>query len=327
MQTRAPSITPRRRLLVPFRISVARLMVLIALFAVVLSAWLFNRRHSSIERAWVGIQIAALSHADTAKRAEAAENLRVVDRADLPLAMPALIGALADPDWQVRRIAAHSLAAAIDRYGAVRTGNFGPEIELATSALILLFDDSRPEVRIEAIRGVGLLHDTFRPVAPGTGPGFVQASIGAQGQRARKSLLRIIKDAAPELRAEAFGTLARLERLSGGNSALFKDYATHDPSLIVRIAAIRALVHDWPEDAESYPLLLARLKVATDPDEHAEIAWSFRRLVETARESARSLARGPGNRRRNPAGDNPDRAGQARRSGRSRAPGPGADCT
>ena len=176
-----PAITPRHSLVPTFRITVGRLMVLIAFVAIVLSAWLFNRRNSSIERAWVSIQVAALNDADAAKRVEAADNLRVVDRGDLPRAIPALIAGFSDPDWQVRSVAAHSLGDAIGRHGGVRNGDLGAEIELATSAFIPLFDDPRAEVRIAAVRAVGLLHDAFRSTPLASGMAVAKASIGPQG--------------------------------------------------------------------------------------------------------------------------------------------------
>jgi HEAT repeat protein len=289
MQPAAPSITPRRSPLAPLRITVARLMIWIAVFAIVLSAWLFSRRNSSVEQATVSMQIAALSDADAARRAEGADSLRVVNRASLPQAMPALIGALSDPDWEVRRTAARSLADAVGRHGGVRNGDLGPEVELATSALIPVFDDPRAEVRIAAIHAVGLLHDTFRSTPLAAGTLAAKPSFGAQGERARESLIRLIKDAAPDVQAEALWTLARLEHLSGGGSAILRDYAANGASPAVRIAAIRALVRGWPGDPLAYPLLLGRLEVVTDPDEHAEIAWSFRDLWRPPDESVGPL--------------------------------------
>jgi HEAT repeat protein len=267
------------------RITVARLMLLIALVAVVLSAWLFNRQHSSVERAWVSNQITALGDADATKRVEGAESLRVVDRDDLPRAIPALIGGMSDADWRVRRAAARGLADGIGRHGGVRNGDLGSEIELATSALIPVFDDPNALVQIAAIGAVGVLHDTFLSTPLANGDPFAQAAIGPQGKRARQSLNRMIKAAAPEVRAQTLWTLARLERLSGGGSALFREYGAQDSSLTVRLAAIRALVQGWPEDPEAYPLLLGRLKVATDPVEKAEIAWAFGSLWKPPQES------------------------------------------
>jgi HEAT repeat protein len=251
------------------------MMIWIAIFAVVLSAWLFNRKHSDVERAWVSLQIAALGNADPAKRAEGARLLREVGRAQLPEAIPALIHALFDPDWDVRRTAAHGLADAISRHGGVLNGDLGPEVELATSALIPLFDDPRAEVQISAMGAVGLLHDTFRAVPVVRSTPAAKPSIGAQGKRASESLIRLLKHAPPEVQAEGLWTLARLEHLSGGGSAIFREYAANGPSPAVRIAAIRALVQGWPSDPAAYPLLLGRLKAAADPEEKAAIAWAF----------------------------------------------------
>ena len=50
-----------------FQIRLSRLMVLVAIAAVVLSAWLYNREYGSDQQAWTSSQIRALSDSDAAQ--------------------------------------------------------------------------------------------------------------------------------------------------------------------------------------------------------------------------------------------------------------------
>ena len=105
-----------RRLL---QIRVSRLMVLIAIVGVVLSAWLFHRDYRSDQQAWTSSQILALNDRDAVRRRSAAENLYRVEHEDSSRTVAILAGALADSDWQVRRAAARSLASVIGSLGGI----------------------------------------------------------------------------------------------------------------------------------------------------------------------------------------------------------------
>ncbi|HEX3447297.1 MAG TPA: hypothetical protein VHS97_03545, partial [Isosphaeraceae bacterium] len=137
-----------------FQIRLSRLMVLIAIAAVVLLAWLFNREYGSDQQAWTSSQIVALHDSDAARRRQAAENLYRVELENLSRTVVALAGALADPDWQVRRAAARSLPrairAAVVWSGGIPKDDLTGDIDLAVRALIPAFRDPRDEVRIEA---------------------------------------------------------------------------------------------------------------------------------------------------------------------------------
>jgi HEAT repeat protein len=264
---------PRARPVGLFRISLARLMIVIAIIAVLLSAWIFNRQYADVQRAWTSMQIRELSHADAARRRDAVDNLRWVAPGELDRAVSALASALADPDWQVRRQAAISLAAVIGSAGVYK-GDLLQEVERATNALASAFEDRRVEVRVAAIRAAGTLFDhvTHRGRAPSRT--ITEAPLGQAARFAADALTRRLSDPSPEVRTAAAWSFARIGRLSGHDHSLLKPIAEGDPDSIVRSAAVRALSQGWPDDPTLYRLFLGRRKVATDQHEQAELGWA-----------------------------------------------------
>jgi hypothetical protein len=59
----------------PYHVSVARLMGLVAVVAVLCRAWLYHREYASIERSWVSIHLRDLSHNEAVQWRWAAEYL------------------------------------------------------------------------------------------------------------------------------------------------------------------------------------------------------------------------------------------------------------
>jgi hypothetical protein len=106
MAHKTASNAPWLRIVRLFQIRLSRLMVLVAIVAILLSAWMYSREHSSSERAWTSNQISTLTHGGAARRRQAAENLYHVEKEDLARTLLALAGALSDPDWTVRLAAA-----------------------------------------------------------------------------------------------------------------------------------------------------------------------------------------------------------------------------
>jgi HEAT repeat protein len=265
-----------------FQIRLARLMVLVAIIAILLSAWVYNRDYGSGPRAWASIQISALSDVDVARRRQAAENLYHVEAEDLARTLVALAGALSDTDWPVRVAAARSLPQAIGYQGRV----LSEEIEFATMALIPVCRDPRDEVRIEAVRAIGRLNDSNRTPAPAGVAPVVQTAVGSVARQALNALLEAMKDPSPQVRAQALSSIAWV---CGGDAGPVKAMLEHDPEIKVRIAAVNALARGWPDDPLLYPLLLGRLKVVTDPAERAAIGWALSSLAPASTENLPAL--------------------------------------
>ena len=153
----------------PFPVSVTRLMVLVAVVAVLCSAWLYHREHADIERSWVSIHLRELQDDEAVQRRGAAENLNRVEADDVGRVISGLASAVGDSDWQVRRAAARSLADVIQRSSLNLRRASIAEIDLAMRALVPALHDTRTEVRIAAMRSVGRLGDICQ--APRGGPG------------------------------------------------------------------------------------------------------------------------------------------------------------
>src|SRR5262245_20102458 len=79
-----------------FRVSVARLMALVALVAVLCSAWLYHRENANIERSWASIHLRALHHDEAVQRRRAAESLEVVEAEDVARVVSGLARAMGD---------------------------------------------------------------------------------------------------------------------------------------------------------------------------------------------------------------------------------------
>ena len=262
-----------------FQIRLSRLMVLIAIAAVLLSAWLYNREYGSDHQAWTSSQILELTDSDAARRRQAAENLYRVEPENLSRTVVALAGALADPDWQVRRAAARSLASAIRAAFASSTGT--PDADLigerdrAVRVLIPVFRDPRDEVRIEAQQAMGMLFETAR--SKRSAP-CVPVSTTAINE-ALAEVLRQIEDESPQVRAQAVWTFARVGPVAGAADDAVKQVAENDPAQRVRIAALDALSFGWPDDPQLYPLMLRKLRAVSDQEERAHIGWALGSLT------------------------------------------------
>jgi hypothetical protein len=76
---------PRLRLIRLLQIRLSRLMLLVAVVAVLSSAWMYHWENRSDDRAWTSSQILALNDSDVARRRQAAENIYRVELADLML--------------------------------------------------------------------------------------------------------------------------------------------------------------------------------------------------------------------------------------------------
>jgi HEAT repeat protein len=251
---------------------------------------LFNREYGTDKQAWTSSQFVALSDSDAARRRQAAENLFRVEPENLSRTVTALAAALADPVWEVRRAAARSLprairAAAVASSGGISNGDLTKDIDLAVRALIPALRDLRDEVRIEAQQALGTLFETARFPFPG---GSVPLTT-KETKIALKAVRREMQDTSPEVRAQAVWAFARIGPVAGATDDAVKELAENDPERKVRIAALDALRTGWPDDPLLYPLLLRRLKVVSDQEEHAHIGWTLGGLAPPRFEDLSSL--------------------------------------
>jgi HEAT repeat protein len=249
-------------------------MIVVAIIAVFLAVWIFNRKYADSDRAWASIQIQALSHSDPARRRTAVENLSRVAVDDLERTLVALEIALADPDWQVRRQATNSIAHAIGSCRGITQSDLLRAVERATRAFVAAFNDQQGEVRVAAMLALRTLFDTIQLSSRGLSATVADASLATPAQLAVEAVKAQIEDPSPQVRAAAICCFARIGRLSGQNDELLKPIAERDPDSIVRRAAVSALARGWPDDPTLYRLFLGRRKVATDQDEQAEFGWA-----------------------------------------------------
>jgi HEAT repeat protein len=226
-----------------FLVSMVRLMVLVAVVAVLCWAWLYHNEHADVERSWATIHLRALRQDVGVQRRFAAENLDRAGADDVARVVAGLAGALGDPDWQVRRAAARSLANVIQRGAANPKKAMIDEIERAMRALVPAVSDPRTEVRIAAMESVEKLGDICRPSlgAPGRSPAPGVAV--PQAKQAAAALLRAMDDPAIHVRAQAVRSLARVGPSAGIDWTPIKWAEENDPAIEVRAAAMDAIIY------------------------------------------------------------------------------------
>jgi HEAT repeat protein len=237
------------------RMTTRRLMVLVAVAAVLCSAWLYRREYANIERSWANIHLRDLHHDEAVQRRWAAENLDQSDADNLARVVAGLAEAVGDPDWQVRRAAARSLAKVIRRCAANSKGAPIDEIGLAMRGLVPAIDDPRTEVRIAAMESVGRLGSICRGLPLTSGR---PAAAGVDVPEAKKiaaALLRAMRDPAIHVRAKAVWSLGRVGPSSGIDAGPFKEAAENDPAIEVRTAAGGALNEGWLEQFSNNDVL------------------------------------------------------------------------
>ena len=266
------------------RFTVRRMMVAVAVMALLLSAWQYRLENASIDRSLMAIQLRAFAGGDAAQRRMALEDLAHSGPDDRVL--PALAAGLADGDWQVRLAAASSLGA-VGR-GWVWSGAADEKIDRAMRALISAFDDARAEVRIEAMRS---LEAIYAPARPRWNPGLraAGATFEATERRAVALLLRQMSDSDPAIRTAAVRAFSRVGPAAGAAPDPVVRIMLSDPEREVRTAAAGALPTGWPTLPELYVPLLHRLKQARSLEERSLIGWAFSGLSAPPIESIPDL--------------------------------------
>jgi HEAT repeat protein len=237
------------------QVSVARLMVLVAVVAVLCSAWLYHREHADIERSWVSIHLRDLQDDEAVQRRAAAENLNRAEADDVARVVSGLAAAVGDPDWQVRRAAAESLANVIQRCVANSKGKLIDEIDLAMTALIPALDDTSTEVRIAAMRSVGRLGALCPSPRGGPGRSATTGVVMPQAKQAAAALLEAMRDPATHVRAEAIRSLGFIGPSAEIDFGPIKEAAENDPTIEVRNAANGALATGWIEQLHNQDVL------------------------------------------------------------------------
>ncbi len=237
------------------QVSVARLMMLVAMVALLWSAWLYHREYADVERSWVSIHLRDLHHDEAIQRRWAAENLDRAEADDVARVVTGLAGALGDPESQVSRAAARSLASVIQRRAANHTAALSGELDLAIRALVSALGDPRTEVRIAAVESVGKLADICRASPGAPGGSAATSAVLPEAKQAVAALLRAMRDPAFHVRAEAVRTLGRVGPSAGIDWGPIEEAAENDPAFEVRTAAINALTTGWLEQVRNEDVL------------------------------------------------------------------------
>ncbi len=267
------------------RFTVQRLMLAVAVVGVLLWAWLYRREHGDIERSLTSNRLQAFAEGDAAHRRMAVEDLAGTRPDDLLRVLPSLAAAAADDDWRTRLAAVHSAGSAARRWTDERQRDEGEEISLTKHLLIRAFDDPRGEVRLEALRYFELLSGAVLPWTTKPPP----ATPAKADPQLVASLIRLMSDPVPEVRAAAVSAFARIRWESGEGADPVIGVMMRDPEARVRMAAVLALEMGWPDADRLYPLLLGRLQEAKDPQERSTIGWAFSMLPAPPPESVPAL--------------------------------------
>ncbi len=231
-----------------FQVSVARLMVLVAVVAVLCSAWLYHREYADIERSWVSIHLRDLHHDEAIQRRGAAENLDRAEADDVARIVAGLAAAVGDPYWQVRRAAARSLANVIQRCAENSRGALIEEIGLAMRALVPVLSDPRAEVRIAAMESVAKLADICLESAGVPGRSAAPTVFVPEAKQAVAALLRAMHDQAIHVRVQAVRCLDRVGPLAGIDWGPIQEAVQNDPAIEVRNAASGVLERSRNKD-------------------------------------------------------------------------------
>jgi HEAT repeat protein len=275
MSTNARLSDPRSLIRPYFQLRVGKLMVLVAVCAVFISAWQFRHDNADVERSMTSQSIRALSENDKARRLKAIEGLAHAESGDLFRVVAALAGALANDERPLRSGAARSLGSAIA--GCIGSGSnaIGAEIDLGETALIQAFGDPHAEVRLEAVRAIGSVRSALEFRRAIAGIFKTTVTLVTNDGRASAPLVRLMHDSDPQVRTEAVKLFAKIGPSAGSGPEPVLDVFDHDLVPMVRAEAAGALVTGWPDPDRLYPLFLGRVKDVTDPDERDWIGWAL----------------------------------------------------
>lgn len=242
--------------------------------AVTLLFWatLFHLENQNSERAVTSHNLHALSDDDPRERLMAAQNLYNVAEEDLGRTLIALLGAMHDVDWRVRQASAHSLVVAIEHASRPFSSDLTEEVEIATPALLVAFQDPNGEVRAEVVGAVGRLHPLSRHAAL-KDPSGTAIKTDADSKALLQRLSMMMKDPEISVRIRAVTSYATIASDLNEPTRPILDMIDNDPSIIVRTAAIRDLGKYWRDQFNLYPVILREIRRAKNPEERQGVAW------------------------------------------------------
>ena len=263
------------------RLTVSRLMALIALLGVALAAGIYWSDHANVEQATVTANLRALAWGDATGRRRAADDLGGSAPASYaPVAAALAAAVLGDSAPEVRQAAVASLGRVLAAWALHKpaasprsTGRvWGPllgesDAEIsAVRAHLRALGDAQPAVRHAAVEAFGHLQNSVRLTdaldAESFGP-----------------LDRLIDhpESGPLTRAAAVWSLARMVRPTAAGRTRALARVQGDPDSGVRTAGIQALAQAWPA-VELYPLFLARRAAGTTTEERSSASRGMENL-------------------------------------------------
>ena len=263
--------------IMPERLTVGRLMIGIALLAVVLAAVLYSRENANVDQAMVTADLRALNQDDPGERRRAAGGLGMMvttNHAPVAAALAAVV--LGDPVAEVRQVAVGSLGQVLVAWARGKSalvavpgvpGNQAPPLgdaddeASAVRALLRALGDPQAEVRHAAVEAFSRLQNGVQ----------LAAALDAESFAALDRLLTN-PESGPDTRTNAVWCLARMVKPTPEGRARALATLETDPAPAVRALAIRALVQGWPA-VDLYPVLLAHGRSTTSLEERSTVSW------------------------------------------------------
>ena len=262
--------------IMPERLTVGRLMIGIALLALVLGAVLYARDNADVDRAMVTADLRALRQDDLAERRRAAGGLGMMATTDPASAASSLaVVVLGDPSPEVRQVASGSLgrvlvAWARGKPAPVRvpgtSGSRGPSLgdasdeASAVRTLLRAMSDPQAEVRHAAVEAFSRLQNGVQ----------LTATLDAESFPALDRLLATA-ESGPDTRKAAVWCLARMVKPTPEGRARVLAILESDPDPATRSLVIRALSQGWPA-ADLYPIMLAHRRSAPTLEERSTVS-------------------------------------------------------
>jgi HEAT repeat protein len=257
------------------RFGVQALIVAVAVCALIFSAMRVSQdsRPAYLYAAWLG-------QGDTARRVHAAQELDHVEESQ-SLVLARLLGALNDPDHEVRRQSARSLGRVVCKQDV-------GHVNLAASGLVGALNDKNPAVRRAAAEALGQItpdpehavktlliaagdSDEWVRGSALTALGSIQKKARVDNDDVRLAIIEAAKD--PSVHVREMGVYAFWATAEG--SPQFSRDLLNDDDVVVRRMAVNALARSGPLAKKVGPELAACLY---DPD--ADVRTGAARALE-----------------------------------------------
>lgn len=225
------------------RMTVQWLMLVVALVGTLVWAWRFQDENRNQNRAYISIQLRDYARGDTVGRRIAVENLGDAPAEEAERVAQVLIVAMDDPSAPVRRSAIRSYAQLFFHSGVLST-----DLDRGATAILARFDDSDPEVRLQAVESLGQFQSYLPPGAPiATSPGST-IEVSTE-QRAVALLARSLFDPDVRVRKAAIHSTWQTQRIAQVDPEPLFRVASLDREREVREQAIYMISVCWPSDS------------------------------------------------------------------------------